>query len=443
MKLHDTIAAVATPPGRGGVGIIRISGPLAVEIAEKICQKQLQPRYASYSNFYAAGNMVDQGLALVFSGPNSFTGEDVVELQAHGSPYVLEQLLQECFRLGARIAEPGEFSKRAYLNEKINLNEAEAIADLIHAESARAARSAIYSLRGDFAKQVHAIRNNLRQVRIFLEASLDFSDEEIDELSRQKYLELLQSVQADLKQLNNTATQGQLLNEGIKVILAGAVNAGKSSLLNYLCEEDVAIVSDEAGTTRDMIRALVHIEGIPVYIMDTAGMRETESKVEQEGQRRAQEAIQSADIVLWVRDCSGGDNYKVEAQALAGGLPILYVHNKIDLLEESKSTSALREVYISAKHGIGVEQLKAQLVAMCGAQDYVEGTFIARRRHCEALAHALDNVGVALQMLNIKQYPECAAESCCLAQAALDTITGGGGVEDLLDGIFSEFCIGK
>jgi tRNA modification GTPase len=442
--MSNTIAAIATPPGRGGVGIVRISGNKALAIAEIICHKKLKPRLATFSQFYAAENILDQGIVLYFPGPNSFTGEDVIELQAHGSPYVLDQLLQEIFRHGARIAEPGEFSKRSYLNNKINLNEAEAIADLIHAESARAARSAIYSLRGDFAKQVFAIRDKLRNIRIFLEASLDFSDEEIGELTLQQYINLLRIVCVELEKLNNTATQGKLLNEGIKVILAGAVNAGKSSLLNYLCAEDVAIVSEEEGTTRDMIRALLHIEGIPIYIMDTAGMRETSSKVEQEGQRRAREAIASSDIILWVRDCRGSEDFKFAAKEIAGDLPILFVHNKIDLLDAALNPSSTTDaINISTKTGVGIAELKKQLVTMCGAKDYVEGTFIARRRHCEALAAALSNVREALLMLESGQYPECAAESCALAQVELDKITGGGGVEDLLDGIFSEFCIGK
>ncbi len=451
--LHtDTIAAQATAPGRGGVGIIRISGPKAAELAVPLLGRLPKARYAQYGPFLDAdGTVLDEGIALYFPGPNSFTGEDVLELQGHGGPVILDLLLRRVLSLGVRHARPGEFSERAFLNDKLDLAQAEAIADLIDSASEQAARSAMRSLQGAFSRRVHALVESLTRLRIYVEAAIDFPEEEIDFLADGKVQADLEAVQAHLAAVFKEANQGSLLRDGMKVVIAGRPNAGKSSLLNALAGRESAIVTDIAGTTRDVLREHIHIDGMPLHIIDTAGLRESEDRVEQIGVERAFAEITAADRVLLMVDGKTTDSIDPHEiwPEFVDRLPTLdrvtVVRNKVDLTGEA---SGLRQgscpvISISAKAEQGIDALRDHLKSCIGFSGTTEGGFSARRRHIEALEQAqafLDNGHAQLLGMGAG---ELLAEDLRMAQNALGEITGEVTPDDLLGRIFSSFCIGK
>lgn len=451
MPLHDndTIAALATPPGRGGVGIVRVSGPKARAIAEAITGKSLKPRYAHYGPFFGEnGEVLDQGIALFFPGPHSFTGEDVLELQGHGGPVIMEWLLRRVLALGARPAEPGEFSRRAFLNDKLDLTQAEAIADLINASTEQAAKSALKSLQGEFAAAVDELVDSLIHLRMYVEAAIDFPEEEIDFLTDGKVMGELSQLETQLTQLLAQAKQGALLQEGMTVVILGRPNAGKSSLLNALSGRESAIVTDIAGTTRDAIREAIQIDGLPLHIIDTAGLRETADQVEQIGIARAWAAIEQADHVLVVVPAI--EEIAPEDQAILAKLPphlpVTLVRNKIDLVGIEPHVSHEGErmvIWLSAKQRQGLDLLKAHLKQAMGYEQTTEGVFMARRRHVEALQHALAYLKQGHQNLEQFAAGELLAEDLRQAQQALEAITGRFTSDDLLGEIFSNFCIGK
>jgi tRNA modification GTPase len=442
----DTIAAIATAPGRGGVGVIRISGADLKPLAEAIVGKLPLPRYATYANFKAAdGAVLDQGLALYFPSPGSFTGEDVLELQGHGGPVIMRLLLQRCVELGARLAEPGEFTKRAFLNDKLDLAQAEAVADLIDASSEQAARSAVRSLQGAFSTEVTALVEQLINLRMLVEATLDFPEEDIDFLEAANAVGKLQDIMQQLTRVLQTARQGAILREGIHVALIGQPNVGKSSLMNSLAGDEVAIVTDIAGTTRDTIRELIHIDGVPMHIIDTAGLRETSDQVEQIGIERTWKAIDKADIALLLLDSRHGltEAEQTILTRLPSSLKLLKVFNKIDLSGEQPGLGELDGipvVYLSAKQHIGIDLLRQQLLQAVGYRSEGEGVFMARERHLNAIHRARKSLETAHQ--NWQQI-ELFAEELRLAQHALSEITGEFSADDLLGEIFSRFCIGK
>jgi tRNA modification GTPase len=450
----DTIAAIATPPGRGGVGIVRISGPRAHAIAGNLLQRtaELPLRQAVFTAFHAEdGSEIDEGLVLAFKAPHSFTGEDVIELQGHGGPVVMDLLLRRVLVLGARMARPGEFSERAFLNDKLDLAQAEAIADLIDAGSEQAARSAVRSLAGAFSEKIHGLVESLIELRIYVEAAIDFPDEEIDFLSDGHVEKQLRGLQAQLQAVSVQAKQGALLREGMQVVIAGRPNAGKSSLLNALAGFDAAIVTDIAGTTRDILREQIQIDGMPLHIIDTAGLRETGDVVEQEGVRRALREVEKADRVLFVFDASQESDPLQEAAALLASLPpaskLLLVASKADLLSGAKLGVADREGYVqitlSARSGDGLPALRDTLKQAMGFQSSDAGLFTARRRHLDALARAALAMERALEQLLLSAAGELVAEDLRLAQNTLAEITGEFTSDDLLGRIFSSFCIGK
>ena len=454
--VSDTIAAIATPPGRGGVGIVRISGPGARTIAEQVVGKTLTPRFAHYGPFFEQGEgkkqVLDQGIALFFPGPNSFTGEDVLELQGHGGPVILDCLLRETLRLGARLARPGEFSERAFLNDKIDLAQAEAIADLIDSVSEQAARSALRSLQGEFSQRIHELVEQLIQLRLYVEAAIDFPEEEIDFLADGKVRQQVEALLADFDAVLSSAHQGSLLREGMRVVIAGAPNAGKSSLLNALAGRDSAIVTPIAGTTRDVLREQIQIDGLPLHIIDTAGLRDSPDEVEREGIRRAWREIEHADHILLVVDSQTTTSndarqlWPAEVPAALGRQPITLIRNKCDLqaiapgqkLGDDGSTI----ITLSAKTGSGIDLLREHLKASIGFHPG-EGSFLARRRHIEALQKAREYVSYGQQQLENAGAGELLAEDLRLSQRTLGEITGEVSADDLLGRIFSSFCIGK
>lgn len=449
LRATDTIAAVATPSGRGGVGIVRISGPAAAPIAVAMLGACPPPRRADYLPFRAAdGTIIDQGIALFFAAPNSFTGEDVLELQGHGGPVVMDLLLQAALQLGARAARPGEFSQRAFLNDKLDLAQAEAIADLIDATSAQAARSALRSLQGEFSRRVEALTEELIQLRLYVEAAIDFPEEEIDFLADGIVTTRLDTLRRQLHAVQEAAHQGSLLRDGMSIVLAGKPNAGKSSLLNALAGRDSAIVTDIPGTTRDVLREQISIDGMPLHIIDTAGLRESTDAVEQEGIRRAWSEIERADRVLLLLDDQAGWGREEQAilARLPERLPVTLVHNKIDrsghpaTLEQSEGRT---HVYLSARHGAGLDLLRDHLKQSMGFHDQVEGVFSARRRHLEALQQAANHLAAGDEQLRHYHAGELLAEELQLAQQALGEITGAFSADDLLGRIFTSFCIGK
>ena len=454
MYQNDTIVAQATAPGRGGVGILRVSGPDCEAVAMAVLGKVPRLRYAEYLPFLdEQGQVLDQGIALLFKGPNSFTGEDVLELQGHGGPVVLDMLLRRILLLpGIRTARPGEFSERAFLNDKLDLAQAEAIADLIEATSEQAARSALHSLQGDFSRRINDLVEALIRLRIYVEAAIDFPEEEIDFLSDGKVAGDLYAVIERLAQVQQEARQGALLREGMKVVIAGRPNAGKSSLLNALAGRESAIVTEIAGTTRDVLREHIHIDGMPLHIIDTAGLRHTEDAVEKIGIERAWAEIAQADRVLFLVD--GTTTQAVDprqiwpefVERLPAHIGMTLVRNKADLTGEPLETSEEQghPVYrISAKTGLGLDALRQHLKACMGYQGNVEGGFMARRRHLEAINHADEHLQLAKEQLEVYAAGELVAEELRLAQEFLSEITGQFTSDDLLGRIFSSFCIGK
>ena len=449
---QDTIAAIATPPGRGGVGIIRVSGKLAETVAQKILKRSLSVREATYLPFYDHNQTVlDEGIAILFKGPNSFTGEDVLELQGHGGPISLDLLLKEILSLGVRLARPGEFSERAFLNDKLDLAQAEAIADLIESTSEHAARSAVRSLQGEFSQKVHELVEALIHLRIYVEAAIDFPEEEIDFLSDGKVLGDLDNIIGDIKRLQSQAQQGSILREGMTVVIAGKPNAGKSSLLNALAGKDSAIVTDIPGTTRDVLREHIHIDGLPVHIIDTAGLRESDDKVEQIGIERAWKEIEQADQIILVADSNEVSEFTPHAidSAFERFEPfkekLLIVANKIDVsqLDNQSIDSEYKTIAISAKDGTGIDELKAELKQIVGYQQNTEGAFLARRRHLDAIERALSFCYLGKEQLVEFNAGELLADELRQAQNSLSEITGEFSADDLLGRIFSSFCIGK
>ncbi len=454
MNTTDTIAALATPPGRGGVGILRISGREAKEVALAVLGKLPKPRYADYLPFRdAAGVTLDQGIALWFPGPNSFTGEDVLELQGHGGPVILDLLLQRVLALpNVRIARPGEFSERAFLNDKLDLAQAEAIADLIDASSVQAARSAMNSLQGAFSVRIHQLVEALTHLRIYVEAAIDFPDEEIDFLSDGKIEAQLNGVMADLNSVRAEARQGSLLREGMKVVIAGRPNAGKSSLLNALAGREAAIVTDIAGTTRDVLREHIHIDGMPLHIIDTAGLREASDEVERIGIERAWNEIEQADRVLFMVDgtttaaTEPAEIWPEFIARLPSTLPITVVRNKADITGETLGITEVNGhslIRLSARTGEGIDPLRDHLKQSMGFTSNMEGGFLARRRHLQALELAAEHLVQGKEQLVSAYAGELLAEELRLAQQALSEITGEFTSDDLLGRIFSSFCIGK
>ena len=452
--MKETIVAQATAPGRGGIGILRVSGPLATEVAQAVLRKCPKPRMADYLPFRDAdGTVLDQGIALYFKSPNSFTGEDVLELQGHGGQVVLDLLLKRILQIdGIRLARPGEFSEQAFLNDKLDLAQAEAIADLIDATSEQAARSALKSLQGEFSKKVNELVESVIYLRTYVEASIDFPDEEIDFLADGKIEANLRGIINQLEDVRSEAKQGSILREGMKVVIAGRPNAGKSSLLNALAGREAAIVTDIAGTTRDILREHIHIDGMPLHIIDTAGLRDATDEVERIGISRAWTEIEQADRIILMLDSSdpeSADLSKVRSEFLAKlptTLPVTIGRNKIDLNGEQASESeedGYQMISLSAQTHDGIQLLREHLKQAMGFQTSMEGGFLARRRHLDALEKASEHLQIGLVQLTEFHAGELLAEELRLVQTYLSEITGEFTSDDLLGNIFSSFCIGK
>ncbi len=440
----ETIAAIATPPGRGGIGIVRVSGRGARDIAAALLGRVPAPRHAAFATFRAGDQAaIDQGIALFFPGPHSYTGEDVLELQGHGGPVVLNELLRRCLELGARVAEPGEFTRRAFLNDRLDLAQAESVADLIDASSVEAARSAARSLAGEFSARIRALVGALVELRVHVEACIDFPEDEIDPADRRQQDDKLARVRADLQALLGEAKQGVVLREGLTVVLVGRPNVGKSSLLNRLAGEEVAIVTAIAGTTRDYVRATIDVNGVPIHLIDTAGLREPADEVERIGVERAWKAVAQAGAVMFVGVAEDEPLADARLQArLPRDVPLAHVVNKIDLTGHAPGRHDAPEcttIHLSAKTGQGVEALRAWLLEVAGWKPHGEGVFMARTRHLEALESAQRHLEAAAS----QQAFELKAEDLRLAQQSLGRITGEVSADDLLGAIFSRFCIGK
>ena len=478
----DPIVAIATPPGRGAVGIVRVSGKAISPLVRALCGRDLKPREATYLPFVdAAGEAIDHGLALYFPAPHSFTGEDVLELQAHGGPVVMQLLLARCLEAGAeidpatklarlsglRVAQPGEFTQRAFLNDKMDLAQAEAVADLIDASTEAAARGATRSLSGEFSKEIHSLRDALIHLRMLVEATLDFPEEEIDFLQKADAAGQLTRLQATLARVMQRTSQGALLREGIKVVIAGQPNAGKSSLLNTLAGAELAIVTPIAGTTRDKVQQTIQIDGVPLHIIDTAGLRHSEDEVEKIGIERAWAEIENADAVLFLHDLvrwndaanlADAASYQAADAAIASQLasllpkrvPVIQVWNKVDAAQATQTAAAIQtdnesvNITVSAKNGQGLETLRRTLLQVAGWQPAAEGVYIARERHVQALRQVSAHLDLADGQLKAKsQALDLLAEELRLAQNDLSAITGEFTSDDLLGVIFSKFCIGK
>lgn len=480
---NSPIVAIATPPGRGAVGIVRVSGKAIAPLVRALCGRDLKPREATYLPFVdAAGEAIDHGLALYFPAPHSFTGEDVLELQAHGGPVVMQLLLARCLAAGAeidattqqprldglRVAQPGEFTQRAFLNDKMDLAQAEAVADLIDASTEAAARGATRSLSGEFSKEIHSLRDALIHLRMLVEATLDFPEEEIDFLQKADAAGQLTKLQATLARVMQRTSQGALLREGIKVVIAGQPNAGKSSLLNALAGAELAIVTPIAGTTRDKVQQTIQIDGVPLHIIDTAGLRHSDDEVEKIGIERAWVEIENADAVLFLHDlvrwndAAGSASYQAADAAIATQLvsllpprvAVIQVWNKVDAVQPQQAEVAIdvaaetvnstRNIAISAKNGQGLETLRRTLLQVAGWQPAAEGVYIARERHVQALRQVSAHLDFAdSQLKATSQGLDLLAEELRLAQNALSDITGEFSSDDLLGVIFSKFCIGK
>lgn len=444
----ETITAVATPAGKGGVGIVRISGPAVPFIATELCGGLPEPRHAVLRVFRdAEHNAIDQGLVLYFPKPDSFTGEHVLELHGHGGPLVLDLLRSRAVELGARLARPGEFSERAFLNDKIDLVQAEAVADLIEATTNKAAQAAMRSLQGEFSRRVHELLDVLVQLRVYVEAALDFPEEEIDFLSDSRIADGLEDLDKDFQHLLASARQGCLLRDGMNVVIAGRPNAGKSSLMNALAGKDRAIVTDTPGTTRDLLQEHISIDGMPMHVIDTAGLCESIEPIEQEGIRRAWEAIGTADHVLLVVDDQLG--FQPQDQDILARLPesltCTIVYNKIDLTGRvvGPVSGEPQKTAISASTGAGLEELRTRLTQSMGYQEATAGDFTARRRHLDALQQGHQHVQAGRRQLEQNRAGELLAEELRQAQLAMNEITGEFTSDDLLGRIFSSFCIGK
>lgn len=451
-SFNETIAALATPVGRGGIGIVRISGSSIPLISKKIIGFVPKPRFATLTVFKDFNGIpLDQGIALYFPKPHSFTGEDTLELQGHGGPVIMDQLLKSVMKTGARLARPGEFSERAFLNSKIDLVQAEAVADLINSTSEQAARSAIRSLQGEFSRQINELIDSLIKLRMYIEAAIDFSEEEINFLEGETLKENLKKLLEHVELIEKTVKQGALLRDGITVLIAGEPNVGKSSLLNLLSGQETAIVTDIAGTTRDIVRESIYIDEIPVNLLDTAGLRATEDIVEKEGVRRTKKAVEGADLILLIADATKASSRMVtktlselfsekESQA-----PIIVIENKIDLTGEqpSKGKSDYTRIKLSVKTGAGINILKEHLTELMGFEMTRESNFTARSRHCDAIRRSKMFIQSAYKKSIQKRVVELVAEDLLHAQQALSEITGQFTCDDLLEKIFSEFCIGK
>ena len=453
---RDPIIALATAKGRASVGIIRLSGEGVLQISKALCHKDLHPRHATLSTFEDdQGDLIDEGLAIYFPGPNSYTGEDVLELQCHGSVAALNLLIEYCLKIGKpyrlRLAAPGEFTERAFLNNKIDLAQAEAIADLIDASSALAAKGAARSLKGDFSKKIQIFLEALIELRALTEATLDFPEEEIDFIEQHDVFNRLKNILSNIQDVKKSAQQGAVIRDGLTIVLVGQPNVGKSSLMNALAGEEVAIVTEVAGTTRDRLKETIQIEGVPLHIIDTAGLRETTDSVEQIGIERTWKSIEQADLVLHLMDVSDGAEISALDQELINKIkdiatkqvPIKIVWNKLDQASSTHKNTQ-NEFYVSAKTGLGLDALKQELLSVAGWQPDAEGGILARQRHIEALLEAEQFINNALVLLKGETASvDLAAEEMRLAQDALSKITGQFLPDDLLGKIFSTFCIGK
>jgi tRNA modification GTPase len=445
MTTHvDTIVAAATPPGTGGVGVVRLSGPGVTRIARKMLGSLPEPRVATYRSFRnREGDAIDTGLALFFPAPASFTGESVLELHGHGGPVIVSAIVDAAIELGAKQAEPGAFSKRAFLNGKLDLVQAEAIADLIGSGTSQAARAALRSLSGVFSKTVDALAEQLTRVRMHVEAAIDFPEEEIDFLSDRQLHDRLDECGRAFDALLAEARVGRVLRDGYQVVIVGKPNAGKSSLLNLLSGEEAAIVTEVAGTTRDILREQIDVDGLAVELVDTAGIRENPDRIEEEGIRRARKALRNADAVLWIQDASSDDPGEID-EAIPDGISLTVIRNKIDVTGDTPGASDDGEViYLSATTGAGVDALRARLADLAGYRNLGEGAFTARRRHIDALKRARAHFRSGRQALDDSKAGELLAEELRFAQQALGEITGAISSDELLGRIFSEFCIGK
>ncbi|ASC64694.1 tRNA uridine-5-carboxymethylaminomethyl(34) synthesis GTPase MnmE [Achromobacter denitrificans] len=450
MSAYAPIAAIATAPGRGGIGVVRVSGADLSALVRRLFQRELTPRHAHYLPFKAeSGELLDEGIAIYFRAPHSYTGEDVLELQGHGGPAVLRRVLDSCLAagrdLGVRLAEPGEFTRRAFLNDRMDLAQAEAVADLIEASSVAAARGAMASLSGEFSTRVNDLSDRIIHLRMLVEATLDFPEEEIDFLEKYQARPTLDALAADLARLIAQARQGVILREGLHVVLAGQPNVGKSSLLNALAGDDIAIVTPIAGTTRDKVVQEIHIDGVPLHIVDTAGLRETEDTVESIGIARTWQEIERADVILHLQDATQpGDELDAQITArLPPRTPVLKVFNKVDLLPAA-FTAGPEELGISAKSGIGLDALRAELLRIAGWNPGAESPWLARERHLHALQAAEEHLALAGEHAQQDdRVLDLFAEELRLAHDSLSSITGKFTSDDLLGEIFSSFCIGK
>lgn len=449
MYIQDTIVAVATPKGQGGVGIIRISGKLAFPISYQITSlSDLTPRKSYYAKFKnQEGLLLDEGILLLFKGPFSFTGEDVAEFQVHGSPVVLDALTEVVCRLGARLARPGEFSERAFLNNKIDLVQAEAISDLIAAGSMTQAKMAMRSLQGEFSARIEALSRMLIELRMYVEAAIDFPEEEIDFLKDEKLLLKFETLLTHIRMIRSKASQGVLIQEGIKLVIVGEPNVGKSTLINALSDREVSIVTDIPGTTRDVMRERIILDGLPIQIVDTAGFRKSDCPVELEGMKRAAFEIRNADLILFMKDATkANESQELEALKVMHEIetttPTITVFNKVDLLDSERALDNALSVWLSAKTGKGLSTLKEMICSLVKYQPE-EGSFMARRRHLKELDEALEWCELGNKELIETGRGELVAENLRLAHLALSRITGEFSADDLLGEIFSSFCIGK